>query len=73
MFMLTILGLVKLKIYTDSQFVINCMTKWYPSWQRNGWYNKQGKPVVNRPQIEELLDAMDGMHISWVSVFNFNF
>lgn len=58
-------GLVKLKIYTDSQFVINCMTKWYPSWQRYGWYNKQGKPVVNRPQIEELLDAMDGMHISW--------
>jgi ribonuclease HI len=50
------------------------MTKWCSSWQRNGWYNKRGLPVVNRPQIEELLDAMQGMQIQWVCInYLFNY
>ena len=53
-------------VFTDSKFVINCMTEWYPYWRRNGWRTSQGGPVINRYQIEELLDAMEGMQLKWV-------
>jgi len=45
------------------------MTEWYPQWQRNGWRNIHGEPVVNRVQMEELLDAMDGIQVKWVSFY----
>ena len=60
------LGVSKLYVNTDSEFVMNCMTKWYRGWQRNGWETSRG-PVKNRLQIEELLEAMQDMQIEWVS------
>lgn len=46
-------------IYTDSQYVINCITKWYKSWVKNDWkkYNfrtKKTQDVKNRDLIEIL-------------------
>ena len=59
------LGIRKLKVHTDSEFVVNCMTRWYPSWRRNGWRTSRG-PVVNRYQIEDLLGAMEGIQVCLV-------
>ena len=41
-------------IYTDSTYVINCMTKWYSNWQKNNWKTSKGKDVDNRELIEVL-------------------
>ena len=30
-------------VYTDSEYSINCITKWAPTWQKNGWQKKTGK------------------------------
>lgn len=46
----------KLTIYSDSQYSVNCMTKWLPKWLANGWMNAKGKEVVNRDLIEEAID-----------------
>ncbi|MBT1178601.1 ribonuclease H family protein [Bifidobacterium vespertilionis] len=44
-----------LTIETDSQYAINCSTKWVKGWKRNGWRNAQKKPVKN----VELIKAID--------------
>ena len=59
-------GVRALEIRTDSQFVIDCHTKWVQGWMNNGWRTANGEPVVNRPELELLLNASDGMNIRYV-------
>lgn len=40
------------RIITDSQYAIDCITKWVFKWQRNGWMSNSGRPVLNRDLIE---------------------
>ena len=48
-------GSEPLIIETDSQYAINCSTKWIKGWKKNGWKNSQKKPVKNA----ELIKAID--------------
>ncbi len=41
-------------IYTDSTYIINSITKWYPIWEKNGWKNTKGKDVENKELIQTL-------------------
>ncbi len=40
------------EIYTDSEFWINVLTKWAPTWQANGWKKKTG-PIKNLDIVQE--------------------
>lgn len=51
----TNLGPKYITIYTDSMYSINCITKWYISWQRNGWKTKDGKNVKHSSVIQDIL------------------
>ncbi len=42
-------------IVTDSQLMLNSMTKWLDGWRRKGWKTAAGKPVKN----QDLLEALD--------------
>lgn len=57
-----------LKILCDSQYVINCLTKWMPGWKRKGWRKADGKPVLNVDLLKELDDALKGRNVAfeWV-------
>lgn len=44
-----------LVIETDSQYAINCSTKWVHGWKKNGWKNSKKEPVKNA----ELIRAID--------------
>jgi len=58
----------KLIIYTDSQFVINCVTKWMAGWKRNGWMTASKQPVKNREDLEDLdkvLQENKGLKVRW--------
>ena len=46
-------------IITDSQYSINCVTKWYVQWRQRNWKNSAGKPVENRDIIENLLERIE--------------
>lgn len=46
-------------IKTDSQFSINCLTKWYKSWLKNGWKKSNGEPVEHAEIIKCCLDILD--------------
>ncbi len=41
------------EIYSDSEFWINVLTKWAPSWERNGWVKKSG-PIKNLDLVQKL-------------------
>lgn len=45
----------ELVIETDSQYAINCSTKWVHGWKKNGWRNSKKEPVKNA----ELIRAID--------------
>lgn len=40
-------------IYTDSNYSIDCLTKWIPGWKARGWKTAEGKDVSNRDLIED--------------------
>lgn len=48
----------KLKIKTDSQFVINCVTKWMAGWKKKGWKTAAGHEVINKTDLVVLDEAM---------------
>ena len=47
-------GISKLCINTDSQFMIDCMTKWIKSWKRNGWKTAKKEDVKNKEELAKL-------------------
>ncbi|WP_423734895.1 ribonuclease H family protein [Bifidobacterium parmae] len=51
-------GEQQLIIESDSQYAINCSTKWVKGWKRNGWKNSQKKPVKNRELIQAIDEAI---------------
>ena len=57
-----------LHILCDSQYVINSITKWMPSWKRKGWKKADGKPVQNQELMQQLDTAMQGRKVTfeWV-------
>ncbi|CAL8101502.1 unnamed protein product [Orchesella dallaii] len=61
-------GINKLMIKTDSQFTINCVTKWLNNWKRNNWRLSSGGDVKNKEDLVKLDDAMQNMEIKWVSL-----
>ncbi|MGP0223488.1 RNase H family protein [Paenarthrobacter sp. NCHU4564] len=49
-----------LRILCDSQYVINCITKWMPGWKRKGWRKADGKPVLNVDLLKDIDQAIAG-------------
>lgn len=58
----------KLRVYCDSQYVINSLTKWMPGWKKKGWKKSDGKPVLNRDLLEALDRALTGRDYEFIWV-----
>ncbi|WP_311451887.1 RNase H family protein [uncultured Rothia sp.] len=58
----------KLRVYCDSQYVINSLTKWMPGWKKKGWKKSDGKPVLNRNLMEALDRALTGRDYEFIWV-----
>lgn len=52
-------------IRSDSQLVINGMSKWVATWIANGWKNAAKRPVINRDLWEQILELAKGKTITW--------
>lgn len=57
-----------LLILCDSQYVINCVTKWMPGWKKKGWRKTDGKPVMNVELLQEIDAVLPGRRyrFEWV-------
>lgn len=51
-------------VYSDSQYVINGLTKWLPGWKRKGWMTAAREPVKNR-DLWTQLDDENPRRVTW--------
>lgn len=55
----------KVKVFTDSNYIVQGMTSWIFKWQKNGWKNSKKEDVVNRELWERLLSLSNIHEIEW--------
>ena len=55
----------RVTLSTDSQYVMNGLTRWIHGWQKNGWKTADRKPVKNADLWQELLAAAKPHRIEW--------
>ena len=59
----------KIKVYTDSRYVCDSMTKgWAVSWKKRGWKKSDGKPALNSDLWEKLIDfsQVHTLDFTWI-------
>lgn len=52
------MGISKLRVNTDSKFLIQAANEYMPKWKKNGWRTAGGDEVKNRNDFQRLDDAM---------------
>ena len=55
----------RVKVTTDSNYVVKGMTEWVDGWIRKNWVNSKKKPVLNRDLWEQLLGLSRSHRIEW--------
>ncbi len=55
----------KVKLVTDSQYLVKGMTEWLPGWIKKGWVNSKKEPVLNRDLWERLVALAAKHRIEW--------
>ncbi len=55
----------KVRLHTDSKYVMDGVTKWIHGWKKNGWKTADKKPVKN-DDLWKLLDDANARHeVEW--------
>jgi ribonuclease HI len=55
----------RVRVYTDSVYLRNGITRWVPGWKRNGWKTRDNKPVKNVDLWTRLDTAARGHQVQW--------
>ena len=55
----------RVRITTDSNYVVKGMTEWISGWIRRNWVNAQKKPVLNQDLWQTLLRLSKPHDIEW--------
>jgi ribonuclease HI len=55
----------RVKVVSDSQYVVTGMREWVAGWQRRGWKTASGDPVKNRELWEQLVEAAKPHQVTW--------
>jgi ribonuclease HI len=55
----------KIRVVTDSNYLVKGMTQWIHGWIRRNWINSQKRPVLNRELWEEILELSRKHQITW--------
>ena len=56
---------VKIRIYTDSVYLRDGITRWIHGWRANGWKTAGRKPVKNQDLWQRLATALAEHQIEW--------
>jgi len=56
---------VRVRVYTDSRYVHDGVTRYMDNWQRNGWKTADKKPVKNVDLWQRYLAAADAHDVEW--------
>jgi ribonuclease HI len=55
----------RVRVTTDSNYVVKGMTEWIRTWREKGWKTSQKKDVLNRDLWERLLKASEPHEMEW--------
>ena len=55
----------RIRLYTDSKYVMRGMTEWLPAWIRHNWMTSQRRPVLNKDLWLKILDQTKPHQIEW--------
>ncbi len=55
----------KIRVVTDSRYVVDGMSSWIHGWQKNGWRTSDKKPVKNMEEWQELLHWAKPHVVAW--------
>ncbi|MEW5746789.1 MAG: ribonuclease HI [Nitrospirota bacterium] len=55
----------RVRVTTDSNYVVKGMSEWLSGWLRNNWRNSQKKEVLNRDLWERLIRAAEPHEATW--------
>ena len=55
----------RVKITTDSQYVMKGMLEWLPGWKKRNWQTAAKKPVKNIDLWQRLEKAAETHHLEW--------
>jgi ribonuclease HI len=59
----------EIDVYTDSQLVVNIITKWAQGWEAKGWKKKSAGPIANLELVQEayrLYRERPGVSLRWI-------
>jgi len=56
---------VRARLYTDSQYVRDGITRWVSQWQARGWRTADRKPVKNQDLWQQLAELAGRHQIEW--------
>jgi ribonuclease HI len=56
---------VRVRICTDSQYVMKGITEWLPGWKRRGWQTADRQPVKNVDLWQRLEAALSPHQVEW--------
>ncbi len=62
----------RVRVTTDSNYIVKGMNEWIESWMRKGWKNSQKKDVLNRDLWERLLKVSQPHDMEWVWIKGHN-
>ena len=55
----------KVRLHTDSKYVMDGLTKWIHGWKKNGWKTADKKPVKNEDLWKRLDEANARHEVEW--------
>ena len=55
----------KVRLHTDSKYVMDGLTKWIHGWKKNGWKTADKKPVKNDDLWKQLDEANARHEVTW--------
>ena len=58
----------KYYIVSDSEYSINCVTKWFLGWEKKEWKTSKGTPVLNRNLIEPITQLLKSLNVKFLHV-----
>ena len=56
---------VRVRLYTDSEYVRRGITEWIGAWKARGWRTAERKPVKNQDLWQQLDQLASGHDIEW--------
>ncbi len=58
----------KVRLHTDSKYVLQGITEWLPGWKQRGWKTASKQPVKNDDLWRRLDAAVGRHHVEWIWV-----